>query len=70
MLMSIMGIICYVSLGLMIGVVIMSVIANSGYIHKCDDCFLKDMFSLYNDELYKSRIERDAEIFREVIDNE
>ena len=65
-----MGVVCYVSLGLMIGVVIMSVIANSGYIHKCDNCILKEMFALDNEELYERQIERDAEIFREVIDNE
>lgn len=53
MLMPIMGIICYGSLGLMVGIVIMSMIANSGYQHKCDDCIyteLLEMFEMWGDD--------------------
>lgn len=41
MLMSIMAIVCYLSLGLMVGVILTSLVASSGYRSKCDNCILK-----------------------------
>ena len=53
MLWSIMSIVLWVSLGLMIGVILMSLVANSGYQHKCDDCIyteLIEMFELWGED--------------------
>ena len=41
MLMSIMAIVCYLSLGLMVGIILTSLVASSGYRSKCDNCILK-----------------------------
>ena len=50
MLWSIMSIVLWVSLGLMIGVILMSLVANSGYHHKCDDCIIVKMFELWGED--------------------
>ncbi len=41
MLMSIMAIVCYLSMGLMVGVILTSLVASSGHRSKCDNCILK-----------------------------
>ena len=47
MLMTIMGIVCYISLGLMVGVILMSLAASSGYKAKCDNCIYREVLEMF-----------------------
>lgn len=47
MLMTIMRIVCYIALGLMVGVILMSLVASSGYKAKCDNCIYKEVLEIF-----------------------
>lgn len=60
--MSIMGFVAYASLALMVVIIVYSALTVSSEFDDIEDAEIR--------EAYERRIARDAEIFREVIDNE